>query len=291
MEKDGLLPGSVAVSTPAPLDDDELLAEVTAGDEEEGDISVLRPARCSSSMAPLCWRRKVSSGSAFYDTSSLIASTHAIKAVYVGNTTDNTSASATLSEVINKSATTTKLTASVNPSEYLQAVTFTATVTSAGGVLTGTVTFERNGVSIGTGALTAGVAHLTTSTVMLVGSHTITAVCAATADYLASTSAALTETTKAAPTTTIVTSSLNLSTHGPNVTFTGKATPGTSGTPTGTVTFKDGSATLGTGTLSSGSATFATTALSVGTRSITVVYAGSADYAASTSPAFSHVVH
>ena len=240
--------------------------------------------------ATLLATETLSSGSAFFGTSALTAGTHSIKAVYVGSSTDNTSTSATLSEVVNRSATTTKLTASVNPSEYLQAVTFTATVTSAGGVPTGTVTFERNGVSIGTGALSGGVAHLTTSTAMLVGTQTITAVYAITADYLASTSAALTETTKAAPTTTIVTSSLNPSTHGTSVTFTAKVTPGTSGVPTGTITFKNGTVTLGSVALSGGTAKFATTALAVGTHAIIAVYGGSTDYVASTSPALSEVV-
>jgi len=240
--------------------------------------------------ATLLATETVSSGSAFFGTSALAAGTHAIHAVYGGSTTYNASTSATLSEVVNKTATKTVVTSSVNPSQYLQPVTFTATVTSVAGVPTGTVSFERNGVSIGTASLSGGVAHLTT-TAMQVGTQTITAIYAATADYLASTSASLTETTKVAATTTIVTSSLNPSTHGQSVTFTAKVTPGTSGTPTGTVTFKDGSTTLGSKTLSGGAATFALTTLASGTHSITAVYGGSTDYAASTSPALSQVVH
>jgi len=232
----------------------------------------------------------LSGGTASYSSSALIAGTHPVHVVYGGSTTDSNSTSATLNEVVNKTATKTVMTTSVNPSQFLQAVTFTATVSSTSGIPTGTVTFERNGVSIGTGSLAGGVAHLTTTN-MQVGTQTITAVYAATADYLASTSANLTETTHAAETKTQVTSSLNPSTHGQSVTFTAKVTPGTSGTPTGTVTFKDGTTVLGTQTLSGGSAKLALTTLASGTHSITVTYGGTTDYTTSTSAALSQVVH
>ncbi|MEI6569272.1 MAG: Ig-like domain-containing protein, partial [Verrucomicrobiota bacterium] len=72
------------------------------------------------------------------------------------------------------------------------------------------------------------------------------------------------------PTTSVVTSSLNPSTHGSSVTFTSTVSPSAA---SGTVTFKDGTNTLGTGTLSGGVATFATNGLSVGSHSLTAEYA------------------
>jgi Big-like domain-containing protein len=50
-----------------------------------------------------------------------------------------------------------------------------------------------------------------------------------------------------------------------------------------TVTFKDGATIIGTGTInSSGVATFITSALTSGTHTITAVFAGDANFAAST---------
>ncbi|MBT0994195.1 Ig-like domain repeat protein [Cellulomonas sp. DKR-3] len=55
----------------------------------------------------------------------------------------------------------------------------------------------------------------------------------------------------------------------------------TSGTPTGTVRVLDGSTKVGSGTLSGGRATITLSKLGVGTHRLTVVYAGTARYAAS----------
>jgi len=52
----------------------------------------------------------------------------------------------------------------------------------------------------------------------------------------------------------------------------------------------DGSTEMGTGTLSSGSATYSTSALPVGKSTITAVYGGDEDFAASTSKAVKQTV-
>jgi hypothetical protein len=71
--------------------------------------------------------------------------------------------------------TTTTLTSGANPSTLGQAVTFTATVTAAGGTPTGTVVFRDGGTTLGTVDLdAAGQATFTTSSLQL-GTHTITA--------------------------------------------------------------------------------------------------------------------
>ncbi len=90
---------------------------------------------------------------------------------------------------------------------------------------------------------------------------------------------------------TTLTSSLNPSTYGQAVTFMAVLTSGLSAPPDGeSVTFKKGTTILGTGTLTGGSATFATSTLKVGTNSITAVYGGDSNFAASTSKAVSQVV-
>jgi len=75
------------------------------------------------------------------------------------------------------------------------------------------------------------------------------------------------------------------------VTFTATVTaPGQS--PTGNVKFMDGGATLKTVMLSGGTASFTTTTpLAVASHTITAVYVGNANFAASTSPAVTQVVN
>ncbi|MGA9641732.1 MAG: FG-GAP-like repeat-containing protein [Terriglobales bacterium] len=113
------------------------------------------------------------SGRAEYTTSTLSAKSHAIKATYPGNAIFKPS-SATVTQVVNKYATTAALTSSLNPSHHGQAVTFTATVTSSGPAPTGTVQFLDGTKTLRKVALSGGVATLTTST-LAVGTHPITA--------------------------------------------------------------------------------------------------------------------
>jgi uncharacterized repeat protein (TIGR01451 family) len=99
----------------------------------------------------------------------------------------NGATSASLSLTNNKGATTTTVTSSVNPSDFNQSVTFTATV--AGAVTpTGTVQFKDNGGNLGSPAALngSGVAQVTTST-LAIGNHTITADYSGDGNLLAST--------------------------------------------------------------------------------------------------------
>ena len=90
-------------------------------------------------------------------------------------------------------------------------------------------------------------------------------------------------------TTVVLTSSLNPSDFGQNVTFTAAVTTGT-GSLTGTVTFYDGAAILKANVaLSAGAATFATAALPVGTHTITAQYNGDSTHFKSTVDAASTV--
>ena len=90
-----------------------------------------------------------------------------------------------------------------------------------------------------------------------------------------------------------MTSSANPSGLQQTATFTATVTPVSpgGGVPTGTVTFFDGTQVLGTGTLvSPGVWTLATAALPPGPQSITFSYSGDANFAGSTSVAFSQSV-
>jgi YVTN family beta-propeller protein len=85
---------------------------------------------------------------------------------------------------VTPAATSTSLASSLNPSNFGQIVTFTATVTSAAaGTPTGTVTFKDGATSLGTVTLNAsGQASLGTAA-LSVGTHTITAVYAGSLNY------------------------------------------------------------------------------------------------------------
>jgi hypothetical protein len=112
-------------------------------------------------------------GTAAYTTASLSAKTHTIKATYAGDTMFKTSTGFVM-QVVNKYATTTTLTSSLNPSQFGQAVTFTAHVTSSGPTPTGKVVFLDGTLAIGSATLSGGVAKLTKSS-LAVGTHPITA--------------------------------------------------------------------------------------------------------------------
>ena len=86
-----------------------------------------------------------------------------------------------------QATTTTALVSSVNPSDFGQVVTFTATVTSGAGTPTGTVQFKDNGANLGPAVTLniGGTAQFTTST-LTVGNHPITADYSGDPNFLAS---------------------------------------------------------------------------------------------------------
>ena len=125
----------------------------------------------------------LSGGTATFSTSTLAPGTKSIKAVYGGDASFATSASSGVSQVIAKASSTTVLTSSLNPSVYGQSVTFTATVSPAfGGTPTGTVVFKDGTKTLKSLTLSGGVASYTTS-MLAVGSHSITATYNGSVDY------------------------------------------------------------------------------------------------------------
>jgi hypothetical protein len=136
----------------------------------------------------------VSGGLATLATSALTGGPHAITAVYGGDRNFSGNTSPALTQTVDvTSATTASLASSANPSAPGQAVTFTATVTSAGGTPTGVVAFSDGGTTIGSGRLAGGVATLTTAS-LVAGAHSITASYGGASGFTASTSSALTQT-------------------------------------------------------------------------------------------------
>ncbi len=239
----------------------------------------------------------VSGSATSVSTSTLAVGTHTVTAVYSGDTNFPTS-TGTLSggEVVKPATAATVVTSGLNPSTFSQSVTFTATINGQYGLVkgrkgakpedvTGSVNWSSN-TGCGTTTVTSGnpgTATCTTST-LVSGTDTITATYSGDSNHSGSTGTLSGgQVVNQGSTTTAVGSSLNPSTNGQAVSFTANVTS-TAGAPTGTVQFSiDGTAFGSPVTLASGSATSGTTsAMTVGTHTITAVYSGATNYAAST---------
>jgi hypothetical protein len=228
------------------------------------------------------------SGVAAYSTAALANGVHQITAVYNGDPAKEIqgSTSAVLSQDV-AAPTTTTLTSSLNPSNYGNPVTFTATIpSSATAAPTGTVSFLDNGAQIGAGALNGnpGVATFTIST-LAVGTHSITASYPGDSFNGRSSSPPVSQVVNQAQTSTSVTAAPSPGIAGglETITATVKVTAGAA-TPTGTVTFTSGSTQLGSAPLSSGTATI-TPALASGAYQIVATYSGDANDLGSASAA------
>jgi hypothetical protein len=222
--------------------------------------------------------------SATFTISTLAVGTHPITAVYGATEYFDASNSTVLSQVVNLESPTVSLVSSLNPSNYGQSVTFTATLSGSYAAPTGSVVFMDGSTQIGTATLTStgagslsSTATFTTST-LPAGTDPITVTYAATQNFAAATSAVLSQVVAPIfPTTATLTSSLNPAVAGQSVTFTASvvSTATGSGPPTGAVTFMDGGTVLGTQPLVSGSSStastgsFTTSSLASGSHTIT----------------------
>src|SRR5207302_3147245 len=196
-----------------------------------------------------------------------------------------------------KASTSSAVVSSVNSSLSGQSVTFKATISipaPGAGTPTGTVQFQVDGSNAGSPVNVTTTAGVTTasfsSNSLTVGTHTITANYSGDGSFAASTgSLSGGQTVNKANTSTALSSSLNPSTAGQNVTFTATISipaPG-AGTPSGTVQFQIDGSNAGspvnvntTGGVTT--ATFSSSTLTVGTHTITANYSGDGSFAAST---------
>ncbi len=188
-------------------------------------------------------------------------------------------------------ATTTTLSASVNPQTFGSSVTFSAIVnpSSGTGSPTGTVTFFDGTSQLGSAPLGSNLTAAYSTSSLTIGSHLITAAYGGDSTFISSTSSPLIETiVEPAPiaTSTALTSSANPQTVGAAVTFiatVNSSTPGST-SPTGTISFFDGTTLLGTATLGATlTASFTSSSLTIGSHSITATYSGDTSHSGSTS--------
>jgi uncharacterized repeat protein (TIGR03803 family) len=219
------------------------------------------------------------SGAVVFTTSSLSVKAHTIKGSYEGDGQFATS-SGTVTQVVNLYSSTTALTSNVNPSNFGQMVTLTATVTSASPMVpTGTVTFKTGSTSLGKGILDAtGTATLTTTKLAL-GSNALTASYSGDSMNQKGSSPVLTLVVNQAQISLALTSSPNPSRSGQSVKFTATLTSN-GGLPSGQfVTFSYNGTTLGSATITTaGKAILSTAALPAGADVTTASYAGDTQY-------------
>ena len=222
------------------------------------------------------------SGQAQLLTSALSIGSHTIIVNYGGDS-DFQVSSGSLTQVVDRSSTTTTITSDVNPSTFDQLVTLTALVAAVSpgsGTPTGTATFIIDGNS-SVVTLSSGQAILTTSA-LSIGSHTITVNYDGDSDFQVS-SDSLTQVVTLPTTTTTITSDENPSVYGQTVTLTALVVAcilGT-GTPTGTATFVIDGNSSSPINIVSGQAILSASVLSIGSHTIVVNYSGDTAFQAS----------
>jgi hypothetical protein len=233
-------------------------------------------------------------GVATLRSSALAVGDHPVTALYLGSTIFAASESPAYVHRVNKANTATALTISPATTVFGQVLTLSTSVsTQAPGAGTpgGTVTFKQGGVVLGSVTLANGAATYTIGG-MAVGAYNITAEYGGSIRYNASVSAPGAHTINKATTTTTLQAAPNPAIIGATVLFTATVTtnaPG-SGAPDGQVVFADADVVIGVSPVIDGVAAFNTATLDVGNHAITAQYAGSANFAASTSAPVEQIV-
>ncbi len=232
----------------------------------------------------------LASGTCSASTTALPVGSETVTATYAG-ATDFTASSGTASVSVSTAASTTTVTATPTSGSYGASITLKATTSSTAGTPTGTITFTNGSTSLGTCTLASGTCSVST-TALPVGTDTVTASYGGATDF-ATSSGTVSVTISKVTTTISVAATPNPATIGQNVSLKATVTAA-SGTATGgTVSFAVGTTALGTCTLASGTCTL--TANTNGQEALTypvvATYAGSTDYAGSTSPATNVVLN
>ncbi len=161
-------------------------------------------------------------GSARFTTGQLAVATHAITAVYAGDTNDMGSTSSVLDQIVSRDATTTLLTSSTNPTVFGQPLSVSVTVapvSPGAGTPTGQVTFYDGMNPLGTASLSGGKASFPING-LNVGTHTLNATYGGDIDDLASGSNAINQLVNRDATTTTLVTTINPSVLGESVTLT-----------------------------------------------------------------------
>lgn len=231
-------------------------------------------------------------GNATFDLSTLPVGNATLSAVFSGTAGFSNSTSANLTQVVNKAASLTTITTSLNPSHYGQSVTLTASVSAVSpgvGTPGGTVTFYNGNATLGTALLDANGSGALTTSSLPVGSLSIKANYTGDSNFATSNGPAITQLVNlATPNITLSVSTTNPDASGLITLTANLANPYGNGTlPTGSVDFYSNGVKIGSGNITAGVANMTTTGfyLGLGIDSITAEYAGDTNYDAATSEA------
>ena len=221
---------------------------------------------------------------ATFTTTTLAVGTHPVTAVYSGDANYNPATSAVDNQVVNQQSTTTTVASSLNPSAFMQSVTFTATVAPTSGSTqpTGTVQFSVDGTAAGSPVtLNNGTAAFTIST-LAVGLHSVTAVYTPDTGSFTGSNGSISQQVGAVSTSTTTLSVAPGSVmYGDTATLTAVVAPSFA---TGTVSFYEGTTLLGTASLDgTGTAVLPISTLNAGVHNITAKYNGDPGVPANTS--------
>ena len=230
------------------------------------------------------------SGSAAIDISTLSVARHSLTATYNGAPDYATGTSVPMSQLVQKATTNGTLTASANPVIAGRSFTLSATVNSGGVTPTGNITFQDGAnIILGQIALNSqGIATLTVNS-LPPGTHGLVASYAGDGNSLTC-SPTLSLLVQQATTSTAVSASPNPSVFGTSVLLRATVT-GNGGAPSGLVDFHDGATDLGTGQIgANGIATLSVSNLAVGPHTLSAVYQGDPNDAASTSASTAQTV-
>jgi hypothetical protein len=228
-------------------------------------------------------------GSGSLQTTALAVGSHSITANYSGDR-NYEAVGSSLIQTVQSANTQVQLTASANPATYGTPVALTATVTSNGGLATGTVNFTDGGTAIGSAVLNAsGVATLTTAS-LAPGSHSIVANYAGDGRASASTSVPLALNVRQTTSVALATSASPAQTLS-SILLTAAVTNSGVTPVTGSVTFTDGATLLGTAAVdATDRATLTVASLASGNHSIVASYGGDNNNFSSVSPALTQGV-
>jgi Bacterial Ig-like domain (group 3) len=202
---------------------------------------------------------------------------------------------ANVSVVVNGSTlpdSSTALSASPTTASVGQSVTLTATVTSANGQPTGSVSFSADGVNLGSAPLNGGVASITASSNGIPpGTYPIFATYSGSASYKESSSSPQTVTLSKAATSTTLIVSPNPITAPASATLTAtvsRSASGSKGIPSGTITFTVNGLSLGNAKLNASgvaSLTASSAGIAPGSYPVTATYGGDSSDTPSSSSA------
>jgi autotransporter-associated beta strand protein len=234
-------------------------------------------------------------GQAVYSGAFTTIGTYVIAANFSSNNADFTNSSATLSQQVIGSTTTT-LSSLANPSVFGQTLSFTALVKStATGTPTGSVSFTVDGGAAVPETVNGSGQAVLPNINLAVGTHTVTASYSGDGTFAPSSAAPLSQVVKQASTvTTVFETTATNSVFGQQVIFFVTVSPvsGT-GVPTGTVQYVVDGVTQAPVPLNGfGQAGLITSSQAVGTHTVGAIYNGTANYAGSTmNPPLSHTVN